>query len=153
MPVRAKLIGRASDDMLSQFLGKLQRFNGTAFFQEALAEAVPTVRVLLSHASTTSPVAPKGNAYAARPYNVDPETQERMDKMTKLIASAKLTSTATVTIPVTETTTATSTTTKTKTTPAAVPAKRGDGPPFPWLPVGAGLFLFATAVLTRRRSA
>ncbi len=63
------------------------------------------------------------------------------------------TSTATVTIPVTETTTATSTTTKTKTTPAAVPAKRGDGPPFPWLPVGAGLFLFATAVLTRRRSA
>ncbi len=63
------------------------------------------------------------------------------------------TSTATATIPVTETTTTTSTATKTKTTPAAVPAKRGDGPPFPWLPVGAGLALFATAVLTRRRSA
>lgn len=80
MPVRARIIGPAADDQLSLFLRKLKEFNGAQFIPECLAATVPTVQVLLSHASTgESAVEPKANPYAPRAYNVDSETQERID--------------------------------------------------------------------------
>jgi hypothetical protein len=84
VPVRARIIGKASDDRLSTFLKKLAEFNAShgGLVQQAIAEAVPTVQVLLSHASTSSPVEPKASPYTPRAYKVDAETQERIDDNT-----------------------------------------------------------------------
>lgn len=84
MPVRCKIVGKASDDKLNAFFKKLGEFHSShgGLVQQALAEVVPTVQVLLSHASTSSPVEPKRNAYAERPYKVDAETQDRIDANT-----------------------------------------------------------------------
>lgn len=74
------MIGNVADNQLNLLMKKLQQVPG--YIPEALAAAVPTVEVLLSHASTTSPVERKANDFAPRSYNVDDETQQRIDDNT-----------------------------------------------------------------------
>lgn len=75
--IRSRIIGSASDGQINTLIRRLSELPG--FIPEALAAAVPTVQVLLSHASTSAAVDPKANPYAARSYKVDAETQERID--------------------------------------------------------------------------
>lgn len=77
MPLRS--LGN-SDDLVNVLMQRLQALPG--YVPQVLQEAVPTMEKLLSHASTSSAVVKGPSPYAKRHYDVDAETQARIDENT-----------------------------------------------------------------------